>query len=153
MKHWLSPPAKNGVGFKVKTEEGASLAGFHISIMKALILILFIATSASAKFRVQEDFIADDWSKYHVAGGVVSYVVFRESKHPFLYSLGIATAWEIGDAFKPTKDIYGDWRSHVLVADGFSYSYIVYHMAGTYLTWLVLDASSGKIVFTLRYEK
>ena len=122
--------------------------------MKTLLLtILFLVSTAYGGFEVQDDFIADDWSKYHVAGGVVSYIVFRESRHPFLYSLGVATAWEIGDAFKPTKDIYGDWRSHVLVADGFSYSDIVYHMAGTYLTWLVLDASDGKIVFTLRYEK
>jgi hypothetical protein len=123
--------------------------------MKFIALVLLLVNIASADFKVQWDFIADDWSKYHVLGGVVSYVAFDKYTdiNPWLGSLTVATAWELGDAFKPTKDIYGDWRSHILVADGFSYSDIVYHMAGTYLTWLILDASNGKVFFTLRYNK
>lgn len=120
--------------------------------MKRIILILALAAACRAEFRLQDEFIADDWSKYHVIGGAVSYYAFRGTAHPWLYSLGTAVAWEVGDAFKPTKNRYHDWRDHVLVADGFSYSDVVYHAAGSYLTWLILDATDDRVLFIPRYE-
>jgi hypothetical protein len=121
-----------------------------VFFLTALLGILLGSAAALADFRVQPEFVADDWSKYHVLGGSASYLLTRNTAHPFGYSLAIATAWEIGDAFKPEGPLYHDWRDDVLTSDGFSYSDIVYHMAGTYLTWLIFDASKGRIVFTLR---
>jgi len=119
---------------------------------KALFLLtaLLIVTAAQADFRIQRRFVADEWSHVHVFGGSASYLLTRHTAHPFGYSLAIATAWEVLDAFKPAGPRYNDWRDDVLTSDGFSHSDIVYHMAGTYLTWLILDASNGRIVFTLR---
>ena len=115
-----------------------------------LTAILLGSSIARADFRVQPRFVADEWSKIHVLGGSASYLLTRHTAHPFGYSLAIATAWEIADALKPSGPRYNDWRDDVLASDGFSHSDIIYHMVGTYMTWLILDASKGRIVFTLR---
>ena len=88
-------------------------------------------------FRFQREWVDDKWSAVHMAGGAICYAALRKTEHPFWLSLGVATLWEVGDGFKPNRSIYGDWRDHVLTGDGFSYSDIVYHMAGTYSAWLV----------------
>ena len=104
--------------------------------------------------RFQKEFVADGYSWVHSAGGVVIYSVARKEfdqtvYHSFLWSIGAATLWEIGDAFKPNRAIYGDWRDEFVTADGFSYSDIVYHMAGTYCAWLVMESTDDGLLLSV----
>ena len=90
----------------------------------------------------------------HTAGGVVVYSVARKGfnqtvYHSFLWSLGAATLWEVGDAFKSNRAVYGDWRDEFVTADGFSYSDIIYHMAGTYCAWLVMDSADNGLLLSV----
>jgi len=81
----------------------------------------------------------------HAVGGAVAYPAARMAgARPLVASgasLAVALAWEVGDAFKPANHLPARWHDFLTTSDGFSYSDIVYHMAGTYCAWLVLDAA------------
>ena len=120
-------------------------------LAKRALLSLLLSSPALAADRWQERFVADKWSPVHVAGGSACYLLPRLSGAPPAEALAIsfsaALAWEIWDAEKASYPAHGDWRDVVLTSDGFSWSDLVYHMAGTYCTWLVWETTGGRVVF------
>ena len=119
-----------------------------------LILLLTLTAPAFAVTpRLQKEFIADGYSGIHAIGGAVSYAAFKRAGKTELESaigsFAVATLWEIGDAFKPNHEVYGDWRDEFVTADGFSYSDIIYHMAGTYCAWLVMDSADNGLLLSV----
>lgn len=113
--------------------------------MAAILVILLGTAPVHGAFRVQNRFVADRWSWMHSAGGALAYPALRMAGNgPAAaagWSLALAVAWEVGDGWKPADRPAARWHDFATTADGFSYSDIVYHMAGTYCAWLVLDAA------------
>jgi hypothetical protein len=124
----------------------AARCGSVVSWLPFVVAAVLVGTDpVHSAFRVQPEFIADDWSKWHAVGGALCYPAARLAGATPLqaagWSLALATAWEIGDAYKPATHGEPRWHDFATTSDGFSYSDIVYHMAGTYCAWLVLDAA------------
>jgi hypothetical protein len=102
-------------------------------------------------FRFNKKFVMDLHSLTHFFGSALLCCLFAclaficNTARPELWGAGIALylgiLWEIGDGFKPLwyENPFSDWRDHLLRADGFSWSDILFDTWGVLIGIIILQ--------------